>query len=239
MKQNRLERLDMAARAIVAEKSVPSMIFLVLPLVLLTLNTPVRSVEGLAARILLASCVVGALLRWLRWRYAFYVTAFVWAGVAICQFFFRSDLHTVLGLISHLCGAVGPLLIGWKELKRGIPFAIVHGDGWELERAQTGYPLETRINAQGNPFLFVPTGSFWTGYFTYAINALDEFWAVAKFKTGSDALLDYRILEKNAVRIVESADGTMVLHLNGKKKAIAATPELRRDLSRFGVPAAQ
>lgn len=239
MEQSRLKRLDMAAQAIVAEKSFPTVIFLAFPSLLLVLNTSGRSIEGLAIHILLGSCVIAALLHWLRWRYVFYLTAFVWIGTAICQFYFRNDLHTALGFVTRLFYVFGFFLIGWKELKRGMPFAIVHGDGWEVERAQTRDLLESRMNAQGNPFLYIPAGSFWTGYFTYAINALDEFWAVAKFKTGSDALLDYRILEKNAVRIVESADGTMVLHLNGKKKAIAATPELRRDLSRFGVSAAR
>lgn len=204
-------------------------------ILLLAYTSTVSPDETLALRLLAAGCVIVTLLLWLQWRYAFYCIALIWIGILVGFLFLYRDHSTISSWFFRIAYPLSFLISAYQIVHKGRPYAITRGNGWETERAQVEWLLESRIDPEGRPFLYIPTGSFWTGYFTYALGNLGEFRAVMQFKTGTDRLADFRILNKDAVRIVETTKGKMFLELEGKSKHIDESPELRKEISRLGL----
>ncbi len=238
---SKLERLDLAARAMVSEMALHririGMSFLSVVLGLLALSSTASPAETLSIRGAAAVCVVLTLLAWFGWRYSFHAFALACVGLAILTFLFDSPHpHTVLGWISQFALAFVWSNVGYHLLKRGILFAAIRGQGWETERSQVQDWFEGPMNQErSSVVLDIPTGSFWTGYFTYRLVHLGDSWAVMKFKTGNYyRLLDFRILDKSMVRVKEVVERRLEIELdNVKVRNVSPTPEVHDSLIRL------
>lgn len=160
-------------------------------ILLLAYTSTVSPDETLALRLLAAGCVIVTLLLRLQWRYAFYCIALIWIGILVGFLFLYRDHSTISSWFFRIAYPLSFLISAYQIVHKGRPYAITRGNGWETERAQVEWLLESRIDPEGRPFLYIPTGSFWTGYFTYALGNLGEFRTVI-IGTGifSDSTLD-------------------------------------------------
>jgi hypothetical protein len=239
MEQLTRERMDIAARAIVAEDSLRlqkrSFIFLSGITILLALTSHASHIEMLAVRSVAATCAVVTLLLWANWRYAFHAAACAWIGFGVAEFLFRPDAHTTLALISRLAMLFAFANVAFSLLKHGRPFAAVHAEGWEDELSRARKWFQDPASTEERPTFYIPTGSFWTGYFTYRLGYFGDFWTVAKFKTNSEHLLDFRVLNANAIRMTEMANGKIVLYINNKKIRNVDPKDQRERLTQLGV----
>jgi hypothetical protein len=239
MKNITIERMDIAARAIAAEDSLPIQlryfVFLTCLTILLALTSHASHIETLAVRSVAATYAVVTLLLLANWRYAFHAEACAWIGIGIAEFLFKPEAHTALALIARLAGLFVFTKIAFHLLKQGRPFATVHSEGWQDEHSRARRWFEDPASTEERPTFYIPTGSFWTGYFTYRLGYFGDFWTVAKFKTNSEHLLDFRVLEANAIRMTEMADGKIVLYINNKKIRNADPKDQRESLVRLGV----
>lgn len=245
MEQSKIERLDLAARTLIAHKMLLFMqimmsIFSCFMIFVVVYNNFPGS-EAWALRLTTGAIAITTLLLWLRWRYAFYALAFSWIVFVISSFIFRSDIHTLAGLIERGIFALSQLIFPIHLIRQGLVFADVRGRTDEEERLEAKNLMklmeELRVKPEENSSLNIPSGSFWTGYFSYCLSDFSGSWIVGKFKTGSDRILELRVLSKRAVSLMEATNGKMVLRLDNKKiKNIAVSPELRQNLARFGIP---
>ena len=83
----------------------------------------------------------------------------------------------------------------------------------------------------------VSAGNFWVGYFTYRLMFMKDFWTMGKFKRGTLRPLEFRVLEKTAVRITIAPNGRPELYIDGKKiRNAKVMPEFHSSLMRLATP---
>lgn len=203
----------MAARAVVTESALPrlrgiSFIFSVF-ILSLAIGSTASYMETIAVRAIVVLSSLTTIILLARWRYSLHLLGMVFAMIAIGLLFFHVYSHSVLGWTSVLayCGLF--IYWAWHLWKLGSPFGATRGQKWQKERSQVREWLKTlESQIPLDRVLEVPAGSFWTGYITYRLLKDGNYWAVAKFRNGYRyGLIDYRVHDKEAVRISEFADG--------------------------------
>jgi hypothetical protein len=235
-----LERLDLAARAQVTEAVVTygrvAMIFVSGFVVLLAIESEASFYETLSVRVLAVLAALTTVLLWFRWRYSVHAWTVVFFAVGIGSVLFDRHSHTVLGWSAKLVYVLAFAVWGYELCRKAMPFAVVNAKGWEQESSKAQQWLNTvRRGENAEQVLEFSTGSFWTGYCTYALLNTGYCWVIAKFKTGNRRrLLEYRIREAGAVRVTRLSGETLGIKIgNHAIRHIKATPNMHARLSRL------
>ena len=236
-----LERLDLAARAQVTEKTVSYqsviMFFFSAFFALVAIMSSLPFSQKLASGALAVITLLPAVMMWLRQRYALYALAIAYAPLAV-----GFPWLTAQEPGKHRDWFVGIgyclvfLNLGYRYWKLARPFAAVHSPGLEKEEAQVRYWLKVMKTTGESRVLKFDTGSFWTGYFTYRLLNPGDCWAVARFKSAKrpewEQLVDYRILAPSAVRFGELPDGNLSIDIENRSiRKIRVSPEMRPSFS--------
>src|SRR5438270_1789679 len=181
--QSRLERLDIAARAMVAEHAFAverlSWTAIAGLVVFLAVRSTAPAPGTLGLRINAAVCAIIALLFWLNWRYAFHALALGWAAGGFAMFwFYIPHPHTIIAWTLRCILPLVCMRMVYRELKLGIPYAEARGRGWEAERSQVHEWFKLLMNQNSSSSTVeVPSRSFWSGLSTYRLVYLGDCWA--------------------------------------------------------------
>jgi len=120
------------------------------------------------------------------------------------------------------------------------PFATAYKKSWEEER-RTAQKLYEMLMVGMGPAedCSISAGNFWVGYFTYRLLYLEDYWAVAKFKREKyHKMLEFRVLEKDGVRVTAAEDAKLKLYIAGKKiRSAELSPERHEKLLRLAMVA--
>lgn len=216
LKREEVERLDLAARALVTEsalsgKTVLSFIFTLISVCRAAVSTA-SHVENVAVWAIPVFSVAATLTLLARWRYALHLWGIGFWAVALGIPFFHLHSRSMVDWISAFAYCLIFAMWGWDQWKRGVPFARTRGKGWQKERSQV---REWFVTLEGTTpvghVVEVNSGSFWTGYFTYRLLNEGNYWAVAKFKKSNPYWpVDYRVRDVSAVQITELVEGKRI-----------------------------
>ena len=208
-----LERLNIAARAVVATSYLPR--YLVLSTILaafivfLAIGSSASFGETLAVRIIAAVATASWVGLWLHWRYSIHGLAILFILTLLCAPLFITEPITFIDWGSLLAG-IWLLSRGARGLwTAGDWLAAGGGEDFDSERAEVSQWLSVMTGGsvtQENVEL--QAGSFQNGYATYVILHSGGYWEVARFKNKlKKRLLEFRVLETCSPRISQRASG--------------------------------
>jgi len=168
-----------------------------------------------------------ALVLWLDWRFkVFSLSLFCFLFAAGDLLSSRPRSQTFLGWI-----AANSLTLLFAYYGSGLfvmarRYALINDGDFLQEREQLDKWLQ-QIRCAGSAIEF-PSGSFWTGYWTYRIVNPGACWVVAQFKRGTTKLRSCRVYEPSDVSITQLASGKWQVDIAGKRgrKKIFAEVEL-------------
>ena len=235
-----IERLDLAARAESVEtalsRGVLPMVFVTVFILLLAVGSQASPSETLAVWTFGLIGVVTVIMLLLRWCYAAY-------GVSILNFLAAIEIltmysndrysHTFLGSTTNQFFLVWGLLNGYAWWKAAAPFVAAHDGSFDEERGKVGQWLAHLKSGDRNGHVIeFSARSFWNGYWTYRLLALEDCWAVAKFKFRNlRGLVTYRIRKPDAVTVFEQPNGKWRIGIAGRFIPDAdVSPEFRNRL---------
>ena len=207
-----MERLDLAAQAQAAQSFLPllriAFIFFSTLTVILAIASEASVFENQAMAFLAALSSVTTVMLWLRSRYAMHAATAVFFAVGIGDVLMRYRGAT---LSAWAIGYVLTMAVpGYNLWKRAIRFAAVQPIGWEKERSRVRQWLKTLEDpGTKEPVFEISSGSFWTGYFTRRLLKRPDCWVLGVWRKSPGRLLDFRVLEPNAVRISELPSGAL------------------------------
>jgi len=224
-----IDRLDRAARAQVAGVvfggQKPLLMGLALFFCFLGFISEAPRVETIAVLVSAAMAATASVMLYVRSRYALHASALLFLAVGIGSFwFFDNHSHAPIRWLARFLYSAGFLSIAFSLWRNGSQFAMVQGRGWETERTQVRNWLSNLQSWNPSiPVAEVATGSFWKGYFTYKLLNCGNCWAYAKFKTGSDRALEYRVLALASVAVLVANSEQLQLQI-GKRLIRSAQP---------------
>jgi len=214
-----VERLDLVARS-KASSGVISRARIVLsvltPLfILLAVNSEAASRETMLVYVITGASFLTAIVLWLDWRFKIYALSVFCFLFAIADSMSRDHprSHAVLGWLAAYAWV--PLFIYygsslWVISRR---YAVATGEGFREETEQ----LDKWIGAlRGATAIEFPSGSFWTGYWTYSLLNPGSCWLVAQFKRGSSKLRSCRVYELSDVSFTRLPSGRWQIEMGGK-----------------------
>jgi hypothetical protein len=192
MSLSRIERLDLVARS---KATVPVIsyariaLLIATPLfVLLAVNSTAPFRETALVAALAVVSLLTAIVLWLNWRFKLYVLSLFCFSFAIGNWISTDYTHShtlfawvgahVWGLlfVYYGCGL-------WMMARR---YAIANESSFRTERDQFEKWMDEH---NGSTAIEFPSGSFWTGYWTYRILNPGDCWIVAKSKRGLNNLV--------------------------------------------------
>jgi hypothetical protein len=160
-----------------------------------------------------------ALLYWRRNRFGILALAGVETAMAVLLVCFNLDGHHSLGFrLPALLLAAALAGIGVIDLKRGIPFARVHSQGWKSEREQVEKWLAALRGSEGYQRVTeIRDRTFTRGDRTYRFFDAGNCWAVAMFQTGYEKRrpITYHVREHNEVALDEQPGGGVTARVDG------------------------
>ena len=214
----KVERLDWAADAMASHGSSGfNFIFLVIYPSLLVWERLFHTiwVGGVCTGI----GVGAACLYWRRNRYGIVALAALELAMAVLLIWFNLGDRPPLTLhVPSLLFAIALAWIGTIDLKRGIPFARVHGRGWKSERVQVEKWLAALRGTEGyRRVTEVREHTFVRGDRTYRFFDTGDFWAWATFQTGYEKKrpLAYHVCEHSAIALAGERGGPMTARVDG------------------------
>lgn len=226
-----IERLDLAARAEVAESFFPQrqVLFAILSalFIVLAVESTASSFETLLVRVVAALTTGTTIMLLLRWRYALHIAAAVFFAVAIGMALLRILDPSVLS-----SWALGYVLVfvstGFRFWKPAVPLAAVQGKGWKKEKSQVQQWLKMLENLGTEEQVFeISSGSFWTGYFTHRLLKRGDYWAIATWPKHYRRFADYRVFGSHAVRITELPGGALNIEIEKRRLGrVAVSPDV-------------
>jgi hypothetical protein len=233
---NKLERLDIAARANIAGDMLHRrqgwLLLMAVICALLGANSTASPTETLAVRAAAGTYAVLFVLFLLKWRYSFHAVVLASFGTAIIDYWLYPQLHLHSDWIGRLLSACVFISMGLTAWPWAMPFATVHKKGWKEDRRAAEKLYEMLLYGTGlAESSFVSSGNFWIGYFDYRLLYFEDYWAVAKFKRGKLHMLEFRVLEKDGVRVTAAEDAKLKLYIAGKKiRSAELSPERHEKL---------
>ena len=218
---NRLERLDIAARAIIARNTLHReqrwLLFMAALCTLLGSFSTASRAETLAVRAAAGVCIVLLVVFLSEWRYSFHAFMLACFGAAIIDFWSYSQLHANSNWIQRALSSSIFIFIGLTAWPWAVPFATARKKGWEEDRRTAQKLYEMLMGRPGPDDCWISAGNFWVGYFSYRLVHLEDYWAVARFKREKyQKMLEFRVLEKDGVRVANPGD-KLELYIAGKK----------------------
>ncbi len=218
----RFERLDIAAKAIIARNALHFeqgwLLFLATMCTVFGMLTPASRIETLAFRAAAGTCIVLLVLFLFDWRYSFHAYLLALVGAAITAYRIHSQLYPHSGWIEIVLIPCFFLSHGLRAWPWAVPFAAARRKGWEEERRTAQKLYEMLLGGPGPEDCWISSGNFWVGYFTYRLVRSEDYWAVARFKREKyQKMLEFRVLEKDGVRVTNSAGDKLELYIAGKK----------------------
>jgi hypothetical protein len=176
--------------------------------------------ETQLVKALAATAVVTSVLIWSSWRYKLY-------GVAIFCFLFAvanvlwndHPRHgTALGWIAGHFPSFLFTFYGAGMCVIARRYSIVSGNDWKDQRKQLDDWFQNLNSQSGTNVIEFPTGSFWTGYWTYHILNTGDCWLVAKFKRGTTKLAACSVVELKHVVFTGLPSGKWNVEITEKNK---------------------
>lgn len=214
-----VQRLDFVARSKASAPIVSSarvVLSIVTPLfILLAVNSEAHSRETALVYVIAGASLLTAIILWLDWRFK------IQALSVFCFLFAIADVlskdhpraHTVLGWVAG--HALVPLFAyyGSGLWVMGRRYAKATGNSFREEREQLDTWMAVLSGATAIEF---PTGSFWTGYWTYRLLNPGSCWVVAQFKRGSSKLRMCRVYELGDVSFKRMHSGRWQIEMGSK-----------------------
>jgi hypothetical protein len=206
-----IERLDLAAKARVAELSLPQKRFLLVilsvSLVVLAATSTASSFETLVMRIMAVLSTAATITLFSRWRYALHLSAAVWFIIAVGLISVR--LHDPTAFSGWAFGYIAFIvLFGCRFWKEAGPYAAVQA--WNNEQSQVQQWLKMLMNpAADREVIEVSSGSFWTGYYVHRMLRSGNYWAIASWPKNFRRPREYRVFGSDSIRITELPDGAL------------------------------
>jgi hypothetical protein len=251
-----LERLDLAARAEASAADISTvrkvLLFFTLFVILLALISEATAAETMLVRVFAILSTLVTIILWVNWPYKGYALALLPLTFAIVDFLSRDKPHTIVvwtAMITRDC-----LFMFWSYAlwKKAGPYALVSSEGWDSERLKVrqwlqamkrhktevmaresvGGGFEVEIGSETpNRFLEFNAGSFWSGYFKYRILKAGAYWAVAKFRRSTERLIEYRVLQSEAVSFRVLPAGKLEIRIgNDVIREADASPDMIQTL---------
>ncbi len=209
---DKIARLDMAARALISERYISgnrwSFLFINLILIGFAFAYSARFDSGLIAPIFAVGATVATAALWTDWRYKIYVVAFFCFHLTIGCLLLGKTFDT---LSDRLYGIGMSILFGLASWKQAGPYAIANAPGWETERSQAeAWWWRLTSPEIANDIIEFSAGSFWTGHHTYRLMDVGSGWAIARLWKGIGRILpNFRIRELSAVTFASLPTGEM------------------------------
>lgn len=219
-----VSRLDMAARAKVAELVVPRLrwIFLFFSIFIgaLAIEPTTSFYETPSIRLIAAFALITTVVLWSKSRYKLYFPALFLLSFGIGAALHSWSTRDTFDRFDGLCwgGMSFALGIYYLRTKAGI-FATVNTPEWDKERAQVDawWSILTAPESNKKGIIENSTGSFWSGYYTYRLMKPGSYWVVAKLwncKAGPRS--DFRIRHLSDVACPENRNGVMMVTIDGR-----------------------
>ena len=127
---SKLERLDIAAKAIIARnrlhREIKSLLFMGALCTVLGVFSTAPLVETLWVRIAAGSCIVLVLLFSVEWRYSFHVLILVLVGAAIVDYWLYPLLHLHNHWTFRILSAGAFLSLSFRQWRFAAPFATAN-----------------------------------------------------------------------------------------------------------------
>lgn len=224
----KIERLDWAARAMVAAGMVPwgGVLLLWYPIVRMWLwretyhwgfarGVPEAWTWGVVAGV----ATVPTVMLLLRHRYA--ILAVAWTDTLIgasWELLIWSNCRRPFDWIYYASFSLLWICFGLLCLRSGIHLPSVYSPGWELEREQVEqWLLVLQRNGKGDNVIEIREFTFVGGSRTYRILNAHFCWVVATFRTGKedDPPIDYRVREPGAITLLGETGGIPRARVDG------------------------
>lgn len=227
MTQSETERLDLVARSkvdsgIISYSRIALLLLAPLAL-LLAANSTAPFLETILVATLGAAGLVTALILWVDWRYKVYTLSLFCFTFALCDLLSHDHPHsqTLLGWIG--AHALLPLFLyyGCGLMVIAGRYALVNGNGYVKERSQVELWLEILKRQGDSNVAEFPTGSFWTGYWTYRFLNPGACWIVGKFKRGGSKLRGCHVHKLSDIAFVRLASGRWRVEILTANKTMA------------------
>lgn len=223
MTLSRIQRLDLVARSKASLQTISYAriaLLIVTPLfALLAINSTAPSRETALVAILAASSFLTALLLWLDWRFKLYALSLFCFLFAVCDVASNDypHSHTLLGFIGANALVLLFAYYGCGLWLMGRRYALASHTGFRDEREQLDRWID---ELNGTAHIEFPSGSFWTGYWTYRILNPEGCWLVAQVKRGGTKLRSCRVYELGDVSFKRLPSGRWQVEIGreGEKK---------------------
>lgn len=216
-----IERLDLVAKSKTTDQliSYARAVLLILGLVfaLLAVNSTAGRLETLLVWVLTASSFLTALVLWLDWRFKVFslsLLCFLFAAGNVLTND-RPHSHTLLGWIAANSLTLLFAYYGCGVFVMARRYASVNDNKFIEEREQLENWLQ-QLRGVGSAIEF-PSGSFWTGYWTYRMWNPGGCWVIAQFKRGTTKLRTCRVYESKDVSITQTSSGKWQVDIAGKR----------------------
>lgn len=233
------QRLDYAAKAFGREAylraSRAALTILAALGIVLGLCADGHSVEIMAVRAVAVLIAAATLLSWSSSRYSsfgFPLAILTYGILTVVLRYYTEPPEDRIGELIFL-----PFVAYWAYSGFVYAFAYltVEGAGWDNERARIkAWIHQLKIPDGLVPIFEFSSGTFWNGYFTYRLLKADNYWVVAKFKTGKlHRMLECRFLDSSSVQIVEDASGELRIEVDGRPiPRVRTSHDMRTNLLR-------
>ncbi len=223
MALSRIERLDLVARSRASVSTIScariGLVVLTPLFILLAVNSTAPRRETVLVVALAAASFLTAIILWLDWRFKVYALSI------FCFFFAIGDAlsndhpnsHTPLGWIAANGWALLFFYYACGLWVMGRRYALANESSFREERDQLNKWMD---EVSGTTAIEFPTGSFWTGYWSYRILNPGACWIVAQFKRGSSKLRSCRVYELSDVSFTRLPSGKWQVDIGrkGEKK---------------------
>jgi hypothetical protein len=187
--------------------------------ILLAVNSTAPRRETILVAALAAASFLTAIILWLDWRFKVYALSICCFVFVICDTLSNDHphSHTALGWMAANGWALLFLYYACALWVMGRRYALVNDSGFREEREQLNKWMD---GLSGTTAIEFPTGSFWTGYWSYRILNPGECWIVTQFKRGSTKLRSCRVYELSDVSFTRLLSGKWQVDIGrkGEKK---------------------
>jgi hypothetical protein len=220
--ETRIGRLKLTADGLAKESYIPRgrLVTTLLAVVttLLAIGSEADRTETLLVWIIAVMLIITSASFWLRWKYSLHVLSLAFALVGIVYFTRLGHRPSILGWSAAIAMGLTFGNSAYCFWKIGSAISAMKALGIHQEFADVRMWLDWLVSQRSpREVLEISAGNFWTGYFTYRLVKLDEFWAVAKFKKDNlERLYEYKFYQVDEVQVIDSPTGEKTLKIAGK-----------------------
>jgi hypothetical protein len=225
MALTQIERLDTVAQSKVTTSVISyariTLLILTPLFVVLAVNSVAPFLETLLVALISAGGLVTSFVLWLNWRFKVYALS-LWCFLFVIRNAISNGhphSHTVLEWIGEHSFSLLFFYYGCALWLKARGYARANQSSFREEREKIEKWMDEKSAIAHVEF---PTGSFWTGYWTYYIFNPEDCWVVARYKRGGKKLTSCRVYELKDVRFARLSSGKWRIDIvpqSGKKKS--------------------